>query len=96
MSVEDDVVKLRGRIAALEVATVTQTLLEGASEPGFNPVEFAAQRANFWRQIGQTLNDDGSETSVAFEEALVKLGTLLTTMAKPIDEELQKRQGRPS
>ncbi|HYG49231.1 MAG TPA: hypothetical protein VD846_14965 [Allosphingosinicella sp.] len=91
MSVEDDIVKLRGRITALEVATVTQTLLEGASKQGFNPIEFAAQRASFWRQIGQTLNDDGSASSLAFEEALVKLGNLLNTMAKPIDEELQKR-----
>lgn len=92
MAIEDDLIKLRGRIAALELATVSQTLIEGAREQGFNPVEFAAQRASFWKQIGESLNDDGEPSSVAFEEALVKLGNLLTTMAKPIDEELQRRQ----
>lgn len=92
MTVEDDIVALRGRIAALEIATVTQTLLEGASTPGFNPVEFAAQRASFWKQVGEALNDDGSPSSVAFAEALVKLGNLLITMAKPIDEALLKKQ----
>ncbi|MDD3797697.1 MAG: hypothetical protein PHE36_00795 [Novosphingobium sp.] len=96
MAVEDDVVKLRGRIAALEIATITQTLIEGMSEPGFNPVEFAAQRANFWKQIGETINDDGSASGVAFEEALVNLGNLLSNLAKPIDEELQKRQSKSS
>jgi len=92
MPIEDDVVKLRGRIAALELATVTQTLLEGANKADFNPVEFAAQRANFWQQIGQTINDDGSASGAAFEEALVRLGTLLTTMAKPIDDAMQNAQ----
>jgi hypothetical protein len=92
MSVEDDVIKLRGRIAALEIATVSQTLIEGAATPGFNPVEFATSRASFWKQIGETINDDGSASGVAFEEALTKLGTLLTTLAKPIDDELLKIQ----
>jgi hypothetical protein len=47
MSIEDDFVKLRGRIAALEVAFVTQTLVDELSVAGANPVEFAAGEPAF-------------------------------------------------
>lgn len=92
MAVEDDIIKLRGRIAALELATICQTLVKGATEPGFNPIEFATQRAAMWRKIGTALNDDGEPISVAVEEALGNLGDLLVLLAKPIDEELRKQQ----
>lgn len=90
MTTEDEIVKLRGRIAALELATVTQAILDRLSKPGFNPVEFAAQRTAFWKQIGSTLNDDDSPFSVALEDAFERLGNLLVMMAKPIDEAQRK------
>ena len=93
MSIEEDVVELRGRIAALNLVVITQTVLDGMKQPDFNPVEFAAQRSSFWKQIGSALNDDQSPSSVAIEKALGKLGELLVFMAKPIDDEMRKRSG---
>lgn len=81
---------LRGRIAALELVTVVETLVSASRETDFNAKDFAERRKSFWAAIGSTLNDDGKSESIALQRSLNKLGNLLVMMSEPIQARMEK------
>lgn len=86
-----DYEKLVGRVSALEMLLIVNEIkaLKGASSVEIT--EAAKRRAEFWKQIGDALEDDAPDVvSVARTAQLEKLGKLLVLMAKPISEEIEQ------
>lgn len=94
MSDNSEVSTLKGRIAALELIIVTHMLLDELKKPDFNPVEFAAHRKAYWKQMGQALGDDW-ELADAFQTSTERLGALIMHLAKPLDEAVKAKDNPP-
>jgi len=84
---ETELTELKARIAALELTTVVQVLLDASAATGFDAEDFAAGRRDFWNAIGVALNDEGDAFSASLEKALARMGDLLVSFAKPLAEE---------
>lgn len=88
--------ELEARISALELVVLTHVLQSGLADAAFDPRAFAIARRDAWTAIGQAMCDDcppGDEDSaftLAYANALERLGHLLTALADPVEEAINE------
>ena len=93
-----DLVDLEARIAAMEMVLATQMLQAGVATPGFDPVSFAVGRRDAWSAIGNAICEactsevEEQKFTRAYADALERLGTLLVTLAAPVQEAIDEVQ----